>query len=111
MPGQVRTLIDRAVRIAQAKRAVTGVIIPNDLQDVDYIDDDTNHLGGTARTGDNSASSVVNADCRSWDISNLWVCDGSVFPTVGGVNPALTIQTIAMRTASRIGILARGGEL
>jgi choline dehydrogenase-like flavoprotein len=54
---------------------------------------------------------VVNADCRSWDIPNLWVCDGSVFPTVGGVNPALTIQTIAMRTASRIGLLARRGEL
>ena len=39
------------------------------------------------------------------------VCDGSVFPAVGGVNPALTIQTIAMRTASRIGILAQRGEL
>jgi len=74
-------------------------------------DDDTNHLGGTARMGNDRTSSVVNADCRSWDIPNLWVCDGSVFPTVGGVNPALTIQAIAMRTASRIGILARRGEL
>lgn len=74
-------------------------------------EDDTNHLGGTARMGDDPARSVVNADCRSWDIPNLWVCDGSVFPTVGGVNPALTIQTIAMRTASRIGILAKRGEL
>ena len=74
-------------------------------------EDDTNHLGGTARMGDDPARSVVNADCRSWDIPNLWVCDGSVFPTVGGVNPALTIQTIAMRTASRIGVLARRGDL
>jgi len=74
-------------------------------------EDDTNHLGGTARMGDDPARSVVNADCRSWDIPNLWVCDGSVFPTVGGVNPALTIQTIAMRTASRIGIVAKRGEL
>jgi hypothetical protein len=54
-------------------------------------EDDTNHLGGTARMGDDPESSVVNADCRSWDIPNLWVCDGSAFPTVGGVNPALTI--------------------
>jgi len=38
-------------------------------------------------------------------------CDGSVFPAVGKANPALTIQTIAMRPASRIGILARRGEL
>jgi choline dehydrogenase-like flavoprotein len=74
-------------------------------------EDDTNHLGGTARMGADPAHSVVNADCRSWDIPNLWICDGSVFPTVGGVNPALTIQTIAMRTASRIGTLAKQGEL
>jgi choline dehydrogenase-like flavoprotein len=54
---------------------------------------------------------VVNADCRSWDIPNLWVCDGSVFPTTGGVNPSLTITGIAMRTADRIRILAARGEL
>jgi choline dehydrogenase-like flavoprotein len=45
---------------------------------------------------------VVDADCRSWDIRNLYVCDGSVFPTVGGVNPSLTIQAVALRTADRI---------
>jgi choline dehydrogenase-like flavoprotein len=74
-------------------------------------DDDTNHLGGTARMGFDRATSVVDADCRSWDIPNLWVCDGSVFPTVGGVNPALTIQAIAMRTADRIKTLASQGNL
>ncbi|KAA0911064.1 GMC family oxidoreductase [Pusillimonas sp. ANT_WB101] len=73
--------------------------------------DDTCHLYGTARMGDDSCSSVVNADCRSWDIRNLWVCDGSVFPTVGGVNPSLTIQAIACRTGDRIRQLAARGEL
>jgi choline dehydrogenase-like flavoprotein len=73
--------------------------------------DDTCHLNGTARMGDDSKRSVVNADCRSWDIPNLWICDGSVFPTVGGVNPSLTIQAIACRTADRIRLLARHGEL
>ena len=53
----------------------------------------------------------MNADCRSWDIPNLWVCDGSVFPTTGGVNPSLTITAIAMRTADRIKRLAARGEL
>ena len=38
-------------------------------------------------------------------------CDGSVFPTVSGVNPSLTIQAIAIRTADRIGKLAAAGEL
>ncbi|HEY5411921.1 MAG TPA: GMC family oxidoreductase [Caulobacteraceae bacterium] len=73
--------------------------------------DDTNHLAGTARMGFDAASSVVNSDCRSWDIPNLWVCDGSIFPTAGGVNPSLTITAIAMRTASRIKALAASGEL
>ena len=73
--------------------------------------DDTCHLNGTARMGDNPATSVVNADCRSWDIPNLWICDGSVFPTVGGVNPSLTIQAIACRTGDRIRALAASGEL
>jgi choline dehydrogenase-like flavoprotein len=61
--------------------------------------------------GDDPASSVVNADRRSWDIPNLWICDGSVFPTVGGVNPSLTIQAIACRTADRINAMARSGKL
>ena len=74
-------------------------------------EDDTCHLNGTARMGRDPKTSVVNADCRSWDIPNLWICDGSVFPTVGGVNPSLTIQAIALRTADRIQALARRGEL
>ena len=74
-------------------------------------DDDTAHLHGTARMGDDPRKSMVNADCRSWDIPNLWVCDGSVFPTVGGVNPSLTIQAIACRTANRIKVMAARGEV
>ncbi|HJS88137.1 MAG TPA: GMC family oxidoreductase [Acetobacteraceae bacterium] len=74
-------------------------------------EDDTNHLHGTARMGDDPRTSVVNADCRSWDVRNLWICDGSVFPTVGGVNPSETIQAVACRTADRIKQLSRRGEL
>ena len=73
--------------------------------------EDANHLAGTARMGLTPDSSVVNADCRSWDIPNLWICDGSVFPTTGGVNPSLTIQAIALRTADRIKTMAQRGEL
>jgi choline dehydrogenase-like flavoprotein len=73
--------------------------------------DDTCHLNGTARMGADRRNSVVDADCRSWDIPNLWVCDGSVFPTVGGANPSLTIQAIACRTADRIKSMASVGEL
>ena len=49
VPEQVRTCIDRAVRIAQAKRAVTCVIIPNDLQELEYQDAPMVH--GATHTG------------------------------------------------------------
>ena len=49
VPSQVRHLIDRAVRIAHAKRAPTCVIIPNDLQEMAYSDPPLVH--GTTHTG------------------------------------------------------------
>ena len=79
--------------------------------DVFRQEEDANHLGGTVRMGDDRRTSVVDADCRSWDVPNLFVCDGSVFPTVGGVNPSLTIQAIALRTADRIEQLAAHGDI
>ncbi|GBR10660.1 GMC family oxidoreductase [Acetobacter oeni] len=80
-------------------------------KDIWRQENDTNHLAGTARMGNDRKSSVVNADCRSWDIPNLWICDGSVFPTTGGVNPSLTITAIALRTADRIQMLQQTGQL
>jgi choline dehydrogenase-like flavoprotein len=100
-----KKLVRHAIRhMTEAMRAAGG-------RDIWHEDDDTAHLNGTARMGDDPRTSVVNADCRSWDIRNLWICDGSVFPTVGGVNPSLTIQAIACRTADRIRLLAGRGEL
>ncbi|HEX5452604.1 MAG TPA: GMC family oxidoreductase [Stellaceae bacterium] len=73
--------------------------------------EDTAHLGGTCRMGANPRDSVTNADGRTWDIPNLWICDGSLMPTVAGVNPSLTIQALAYRIADRIKTLAGRGEL
>lgn len=69
------------------------------------------HLLGTCRMGNDPASSVVDKWCRSHDISNLFICDGSVFVTGGAVNPSLTIQAIATRTADYIKKSASRGEL
>ena len=100
-----KAMIQHALGQMQASLEAVGA------RDIFRQEDDTNHLAGTARMGFDPASSVVDADCRSWDVPNLWVCDGSVFPTTGGVNPSLTITAIAMRTAERIAVLARRGEL
>ncbi|HEX4865614.1 MAG TPA: GMC family oxidoreductase [Acidimicrobiales bacterium] len=61
-----------------------------------------NHQMGTMRMGSDPSSSVVDPDGRLGGIPNLYVADGSVFPTSGGYNPTLTIQAMAWRTADRI---------
>jgi choline dehydrogenase-like flavoprotein len=57
------------------------------------------HLVGACRMGSDPSTSVVDVFGRSHDIPNLFVCDGSVFPTQGSANPGLTIQALAARTA------------
>lgn len=57
------------------------------------------HLVGGARMGASASDSVVNGFGRTWDIPNLFICDGSVLPTQGSANPGLTIQALAARTA------------
>jgi choline dehydrogenase-like flavoprotein len=69
--------------------------------------DRTAHLLGTCRMGSDPADSVVDADCRTHDVPNLFICDGSIFPTSTAVNPSLTIEAIAARTADRIRELKR----
>jgi choline dehydrogenase-like flavoprotein len=57
------------------------------------------HNMGTARMGDNPRTSVCNAWGQTHDIPNLFVSDGSLFPTVGCENPTLTIVALVLRQA------------
>ncbi len=57
------------------------------------------HLVGACRMGADPGTSVVDKFGRTHDVSNLFVCDGSVLPTQGSANPGLTIQCLAARTA------------
>jgi choline dehydrogenase-like flavoprotein len=61
--------------------------------------------------GDDPMSSVVDRWCRSWEVPNLYICDGSVLVTSSGVNPSLSIQAIARRTAGHLKRVARSGQL
>jgi choline dehydrogenase-like flavoprotein len=60
------------------------------------------HLLGTARMGDDPASSVVDRWGRSHDVDNLYIVDGSVFVTGGAVNPTSTLQALALRSADHL---------
>ncbi|MCJ2143636.1 GMC family oxidoreductase [Methylobacterium sp. E-066] len=65
------------------------------------------HTIGTCRMGRDGSSSVVDPVGRSFDIDNLWICDGSTFPSSLAANPALTIMALSLRTAEAF--LAAGG--
>jgi choline dehydrogenase-like flavoprotein len=65
------------------------------------------HLVGGARMGATERDGVVDRDCRSFAVPNLLITDGSVLPTQGSANPALTIMAVAARAADRLAGAAR----
>jgi len=60
------------------------------------------HQCGTLRFGTDPRSSVLDLDCRAHEVANLYVVDGSFFPSSAAVNPALTIMANALRVGDRI---------
>jgi choline dehydrogenase-like flavoprotein len=60
------------------------------------------HVCGTCRFGVDPASSVLDPTNRAHGLENLYVADGSFFPSSAGINPALTIAANALRVASHI---------
>jgi choline dehydrogenase-like flavoprotein len=60
------------------------------------------HILGTARMGDDPRTSVVNRYGRAHDVPNLFIIDGSVWPTSSGVNPTATIAAFASWGAAHL---------
>jgi len=60
------------------------------------------HLVGGARMATRPEDGVVDADHRVFGVPNLFIVDGSVLPTQGAANPALTIMALAARAAHRL---------
>jgi len=63
----------------------------------------TAHQAGTMRFGPDAATSVLDLDCKAHELDNLYVADASFFPSIGAVNPTLTIIANALRVADVIG--------
>ncbi len=92
--------IDRtreALEAAGATRVLVEPIMP----------EQPGHLLGTARMGDDRSCSVVDPFGRSHEVPNLFIVDGSIFVTSGGVNPTNTIGALALRCAAHIVSTAR----
>jgi choline dehydrogenase-like flavoprotein len=86
--------MDTARRICRAGGA--------DDWEIYHISNGSAHPLGTCRMGSDPATSVVDRWGACHDVPGLYICDGSVFPTSGAVNPALTIMALAARTADHL---------
>lgn len=68
------------------------------------------HQNGTIRFGSDPKTSALDVNCKAHDVDNLYVVDGSFFPSSAAVNPALTIVANALRVADhlkeRLGVAA-----
>jgi choline dehydrogenase-like flavoprotein len=60
------------------------------------------HQSGTIRFGRDPKTSALNVNCRAHELDNLYVVDGSFFPSSGAVNPALTIIANALRVGDHL---------
>jgi choline dehydrogenase-like flavoprotein len=97
-------LIDHAVGFMEQTLAAAGA---RDL----WTEKDTAHLMGGCRMGFTPKDGVTDGFGRTWDIPNLWICDGSLFPTGGGANPSLTIMALAARIGDHMTALSKRGDL
>jgi choline dehydrogenase-like flavoprotein len=60
------------------------------------------HQAGTVRFGSDPASSVLDTNCKTHELDNLYVVDTSFFPSIGAVNPALTAMANAIRVGDHL---------
>jgi choline dehydrogenase-like flavoprotein len=68
------------------------------------------HQNGTLRFGTDPTTSVLDRDCKAHDLDNLYVVDGSFFPSSAAVNPALTIMANALRVGDHLVARFAGSE-
>jgi choline dehydrogenase-like flavoprotein len=60
------------------------------------------HQNGTVRFGHDPRTSALDVNCKAHDVDNLYVVDGSFFPSSAAVNPALTIMANALRVGDHL---------
>ncbi|HST12911.1 MAG TPA: GMC family oxidoreductase [Terriglobales bacterium] len=60
------------------------------------------HQNGTIRFGHDPETSALDVNCKAHDVDNLYVVDGSFFPSSAAVNPALTIMANALRVGDHL---------
>jgi len=85
-------------QVDRTEHAIPFSIYPRNMMPLQSV----GHQCGTCRFGDDPATSVLDLNCRTHDVDNLYVVDGSFFPSSSAVNPTLTIIANALRVGDRL---------
>jgi choline dehydrogenase-like flavoprotein len=85
-------------QVDRAEHCIPFSIYPRNTVNIQTV----GHQCGTCRFGEDPATSVLDLDCRTHDINNLYVVDGSFFPSSTAVNPTLTIIANALRVGDHL---------
>ena len=102
-----RQMLDHGIARSRELMTEAGA---RELHEIPLLTDGGFHLMGTARMGNDPETSVCDRWGRTHDIDNLYVIDGSLFTTAAAVNPTITIQALALRTADHIARRRFGGD-
>ncbi len=97
-------LVERGEEVLQAMN-------PDKLERIGVAGETMILQGGTCRFGNDPATSVLDKDCRSHSVKNLYVVDGSFMPTSGGVPVTLTIAANAFRVAKALVTRLKTGKM
>lgn len=96
-------LVDRWTEILKKMNKITKHVVPFGIYPRNYMPlSAVGHQCGTCRFGEDASTSVLDLNCRTHDIDNLYVVDSSFFPSNSGVNPTLTIIANAIRVAEHL---------
>ncbi len=96
---------DTRARLKHSVASMTELHLASGAQSTVPVElwlDQPGHLLGTARMGNDPGTSVVDRNCESHDVPNLFIADGSVFVTGGSVNPTATICALAWRLGEHL---------
>jgi choline dehydrogenase-like flavoprotein len=104
--------------IAASYRQMRSILAASKAAAVVYDDDGLNvsasqtipvggHHIGTARMSNDPRRGVVDPQCRTHDVANLYIAGSAVFPTSGSANPTLTIVALAIRLADQLKTVLR----
>ncbi|MGV0029075.1 GMC oxidoreductase [Phormidesmis priestleyi] len=88
----------KAVEAANPTLFNRGAIYPRSDMPIQVVA----HQCGTCRLGENPTTSVLDLNCRAHEVDNLYVVDGSFFPSSASVSPALTIIANALRVGDHL---------